>query len=398
VVELEFTEIDPPRDVLATKAEIRALRRARHGLHLEELSDDQVRLGPRQGFAGSVLLPTGRRVVVSPKARVGNMPDLLTLAYRTMAPPVNAGSAAVEDATPTEWLLLQLADEVNELLGRGLRRGYVERRERLPFVRGRARPPLNPAELPFHDCQYADFTADTTENQLLRGVLELLAPAARNRAVRRRLADAIAFFGEVTPVRPTVHTFDRVRLTRLNQHYAPSLRLARLALQGAGVVDAANTNTAPAYFVEMWRVWQAAVANALRDAGLARVLEQPEYADRFVQLRGLPWLNVTIKPDIVIGSRTRPRLAIDLKWAPALKLRHGKKRLVNDDLYQLATYCSALGCDGMLVYPLMEDPVDSTYEFNGRRLTIKTVDLGVPALATLRVLATQVADRVSDHS
>src|SRR3546814_12766476 len=80
---------------------------------------------------------------------------------------------------PTDWLLVQLAGEVHELLGRGLRRGYVERRERLPFVRGRTRPILNPAQLPFLDCEYTDFIADTPENQLLRGVPELLAPGVQ---------------------------------------------------------------------------------------------------------------------------------------------------------------------------------------------------------------------------
>jgi len=100
-----------------------------------------------------------------------------------MSPPAVAGSAAVEDATPADWLLLQLAGEVNALLSRGLRRDYVETRETLPFVRGRARPPLGPARLPLLDCEYADFTADTPENRLLRGVLELVAPAARNRHV-----------------------------------------------------------------------------------------------------------------------------------------------------------------------------------------------------------------------
>ena len=147
--ELSFTETDSAREVSVTSAELRALRRARHGLAVEEIEEGRARVGPRQGFAGTVLLPTGRRVVVQPKAPIASIPELLALAYRTLAPPASAGSAAVEEATPTDWLLLQLAGEVRELLARGLRRGYVEQRELLSYVRGRMRPPLNPSRLPF---------------------------------------------------------------------------------------------------------------------------------------------------------------------------------------------------------------------------------------------------------
>ncbi|WP_454778709.1 McrC family protein [Georgenia muralis] len=399
MAEIHLTETDPAREETVTVSELRALRRARHGLVIDELGDDghggaRVRLGPKIGYAGSVTLPGGRRITVHPKAEVNSLPELLTLAYRTLAPPARAGTANVESATPTEWLLVQLAGEVHDLLGRGLRRGYVERRERLPFVRGRTRPVLNPAQLPFLDCEYADFIADTPENQLLRGVLELLAPAVQNRAVRRAYDDALSYLGDVTPIRPSLAHFDRVQLNRLNQHYRPSLRLARLALEGAGVVDSAGTFTAPAYFVLMWQIWENAAAAALRDAGVADLIEKPRYANAFVHRHGWPNLPVTIEPDLVIGRRREPRLVIDLKWAPVLmKDRHGGRRLRNPHLYQLASYTTALDCDGILLYPLMDDALDTTYLFNRHRITIRTVDLNQPALAGLRQAAEDIAAR-----
>jgi 5-methylcytosine-specific restriction enzyme subunit McrC len=366
------------------------LRRARHGLLVEELPDSRARVGPRLGYAGTVLLPSGLRIVVRPKAAIHNLSELLALGFRTMAPPAVSGQAIVEEASPVEWLLLQLADEVHELLRRGLRRGYVERREFLSYLRGRARPALNPVRLPMTDCEYVDFTADTRENQLLRSVLELFAPAARNRHVRRRMTDALAAFGEVSLVRPSLRALEQVTINRLNKHYGPSLRLARLALEGSGVVDAAGADVAPAYFVPLWRVWETAVAAAMRDAGVVQVQEQPEYGDRFLQQAGAP-ITVTLKPDIVLGPRLNPRLIVDLKWAPAFELRHGKQRLRNAHLYQMATYCSALSCDGLLMYPNMGDDLDSEYEFNSRRIALKTVDLAQPALAALREVCASIA-------
>ena len=288
--------------------------------------------------------------------------------------------------------MVQLACEVHELLGRGLRRGYVERRERLPFVRGRTRPILNPARLPFLDCEYTDFITDTPENQLLRGVLDLLAPGIQNRTVRRQYDDALSYLGDVSLIRPSIRDFDRVRLNRLNQHYQPSLRLARLALEGAGVVDSAGSITAPAYFVLMWQIWENAAAAAIRDAGVRDLLEKPRYGSFFLHQHGQPNPTVTIEPDLVIGRRQSPRMVIDLKWGPVLLTdRQGRRRLRNPHLYQIATYSTALDCDGLLLYPLMEDEVDTEYLFNGRRICIRTVDLSQPGLSGLRATAEDIA-------
>jgi 5-methylcytosine-specific restriction enzyme subunit McrC len=153
-MDISFSETDPTREEVVTPLELRALRRARHGLIVDELSDEgeggvRLRLGPKPGYAGSVTLPGGRRIIVHTKAKVQSLPEVLALAYRTLAPPPRIGRTHMDSATPTEWLLVQLAAEVQELLGRGLRRGYIERRASLPFVRGRTRPILNPTQLPF---------------------------------------------------------------------------------------------------------------------------------------------------------------------------------------------------------------------------------------------------------
>lgn len=400
MVDIHLTETDPAREETFTATEVRALRRARHGLIVDELSEVRagevrVRIGPRTGYVGSVTLPGGRRIVIHPKASIQSLPELLALAYRTLAPPPRSGSTTVDSATPSEWLMVQLAGEVLELLGRGLRRGYVERRERLPFVRGRTRPILNPAQLPFLDCEYSDFVADTPENRLLRGVLELLAPGVRNRTLRRQYDDALSYFSDVTPTRPSLVHFDRVRFTRLNQHYQPSLRLARLALEGAGVVDSAGSITAPAYFVLMWQVWENAATAALRDAGVTTLTAKPRYGTAFIHHHGFPAAPVTVEPDLIIGSRDHPRMVIDLKWGPALVPdRFGRRRLRNAHLYQIATYATALGCDGLLLYPLMADAIDTTYTFNDRQIALRTVDLRDPGLRGLRSVAQEIAGSV----
>ncbi len=395
-MDIIFSETDQIREEVVTPLELRALRRARHGLIVDELPHEdkreiRLRLGPKSGYVGSVTLPGGRRIVVHPKAKVQSLPEMLALAYRSIATPPRVGRTHMSSATPTEWLLVQLAAEIHNLLARGLRRGYMERRESLPFVRGRSRPVLNPAQLPFLDCEYTDFLADTLENRLLRGVLEFLAPAVKNRSVRRAYDDALGYLGDVSPIRPSLAHFDAVSLTRLNQHYKPSLRLARLALEGSGIVDSAGDHATAAFFVRMWSVWENAAASALRDAGVTNLLEKPRYSNVFVQDGGFPSRSVTVEPDLVIGHRLRPTLVVDLKWTPVLIKRHGSFQLNNSHLYQVAAYTSGLGCDGILLYPLMDQEVHSSYKLGGRRITVRTVDLSQPGLTGLHQAAADIA-------
>jgi hypothetical protein len=49
----------------------------------------------------------------------------------------------------------------------------------------------------------------------------------------------------------------------------------------------------------------------------------------------------------------------------------------------------------MLLYPRMDVHVESDYEFNGRMIMIRTVDLNSAGLASLRGIAHHVAARTS---
>jgi 5-methylcytosine-specific restriction enzyme subunit McrC len=394
---LHFSETDSPLQATFSNDDLRALLRIRTGLSVSDQGEGRVRLGPIPGFAGSVALPSGRRIVISPKAGARRLPDLLALAYATLAPPVPVGITSVADTPPSDWLFMQLAAEVEQLIARGLQRGYVERRDELPYARGRLHPPLNPARLPFLECTFAEFSLDTPENRLLRGALEYLTPGASNATVRRKMRDALSHFQSVPFTPPSLLAFSGIVVNRLNKHYLPSLRLAELALQGAGVTDAAASSTAPAYLLRMWRIWELAVAQALRHVDdTLQLSEQPVFTGAFKQVDGDPRLSVSIVPDILVGRRASSRHVIDVKWRSATVVRHGGRRLRNDHLYQMATYCKALGCDGTLMYPLMDDyAIRSAYTFGEHKISVRTVDLEAESLADLQVAAEEIAARVT---
>jgi 5-methylcytosine-specific restriction endonuclease McrBC regulatory subunit McrC len=169
------------------------------------------------------------------------------------------------------------------------------------------------------------------------------------------------------------------------------LRFCRLFLEGSGLSENAGEATTSAFFMPMWRVFERGVGAALRRAGLT-IHTGPEYGDRFDHVAGTPERAIILKPDIVAGVRSSPDFVIDTKWSRPTVLRHGVSRFKNDHVYQLATYCTALGCDGMLVYPRFDEDIDVTYRFGGRSITLRTVDLTELDLAALETLAASVKD------
>lgn len=386
-------EWGPAQVVQVSQAEARVLARLTGGLDIQWVGGDTARVGPKAGYVGQASVSPGLQVVVRPKVPVTSLLDLMALAYRAARLPRTVGEAALARSDPVEWLALLLVTEIERLLEQGLRRGYVEVTEGLPYVRGRIafealhRTLSRPVE---RTCEFADYLADTPENRLLRGSLEFLFASRLHPEVKLRIATALRAFGDVALTRVSLSSFDEIRMSRLNRYYEPSLRLCRLLLEGAGVKAELGDVVAPAFFVPMEEVFERAVVNALRDEMGALAHHGPVFPDRFRRILGSPPLSVSFKPDILLGSRDRPFLVLDTKYRNPVGRHRDRPSFSNRDIYQMVTYCTALRCPGMLVYPKVFEDVDVTYDVAGVRVTLRTVDLAAAGNEGLRGFAGEI--------
>ena len=107
--------------------------------------------------------------------------------------------------------------------------------ERSPALRGRLRIADQIARtlpLPL-ELTYDDYTVDVAENRMLRGAAELLLRFPRvPKPPAMRLLRVRATLEEVTPARGPTRAPE---ITRLNERYAPALRLAELILSSASI-------------------------------------------------------------------------------------------------------------------------------------------------------------------
>lgn len=251
-------------------------------------------------------------------------------------------------------------------LARGLLRGYRRIDTRASVMRGRLRASDQfrhrfGAVLPL-EIRHDDHTADVVENRILRTAAHRLSripglPTVTRSGLRRITADlgGVAFLPAGSRVPGTI-------VTRLNRHYQPVLRLARLALAGVGIDHGAGEVAASGFLFDLDRIFELWLSAVLREslAPFGGVLHD-QYATYLDAER-----TVAIRPDLVWEKNGHPAAVVDAKY---------KRANDNRDLYQMLAYCTALGLsEGHLVYAAGVER-SHTLHHAGTRIHIWTVDL-----------------------
>jgi len=185
---------------------------------------------------------------------------------------------------------------------------------------------------------------------------------------------------------------DRVAFTRLNRHYEPALRLARLLFENLALHDQRGRTRASAFLVDMNKLFERFVTERLRRALRGRLEVRSEPPVYLAEGR-----NVLMKPDLEFRRNGRAVFVADTKY----KLT-GDAAARSADYYQMLAYTTALDVPaGLLIYCLDEGGIPEstvTVRHSGKQLHTKALDLsGAPGAvnAELDALADWIAERSS---
>jgi 5-methylcytosine-specific restriction enzyme subunit McrC len=289
------------------------------------------------------------------------------------------------------------ARTVETTLARGVLRSYRERQERLVMLRGRldiaGQVRRAGVEIPAA-CRYDDYTADVSENRYLKSAVRRALRVTRVAPEdRRRLLQHLAALEEVADVAVHPDDLDRIAFTRLNTHYEPALRLARLLLANLTLMDQRGATTASSFLVDMNDLYERFVTERLRRALRGRLEVHQQQTVQLVEGRSG---RVPMRPDLLFRRRAADVYVGDIKY----KLTADAMAL-NADYYQLLAYVTALDLpEGVLVYCLAEggQPARAvTVRHAGRVLHTRAVDLTGPAeavTAEINALADWIVMRV----
>ena len=346
-----------------------------------------------QHYVGSLEVD-GLRLLIRPKIRPENLFLLLEVGLQAKDWRQEAYDyASTHDLLPS--VIAFFTRTVETTLARGLLRSYREVREPLVALRGRldlaAQFTRSGIASPVA-CRYDDFTADIAENRYLRTALRRALQVPRVApADRRRLMQQLVALEDVADVGSQPEDIDHINFTRLNSHYEPALRLARLILANLTLVDQRGSTTASSFLLDMNRLFERFVTERLRRALQGRLdvrAEPPVFLGEQRQ--------VFMKPDLTFVCRTATVYVGDIKY----KITHdaGAK---NGDYYQLLAYTTALDLpEGVLIYCMAEGGAPEravTVRHAGKLLHTRAIDLSGPP-ARVGVAMAELAEWIVERA
>ena len=328
----------------------------------------------------------GLQVLVRPKIPLRNLFLLLEVGLRDR----DWHDEAVRYETTLDLLpalVSFFARTTETTLARGLFHSYREQRDRLVAMRGRvdiARQLAQPGlVIPMH-CKFTDFTADLIENSYLKAAVSRSLRVAGVQPIdRRRLMQHLVTLEDVGDARHHHSDSDHVVFTRLNEHYKPALRLARLVLANLTLQDAVGTTQASSFMLDMNDLFERFATERLRRALRGRLEVRDQHRDRLDEDR-----RVAIRPDLLFSSQGTAKFVADIKYKLTDDAAGGRTA----DYYQLLAYTTALDLpEGVLIYclnaNLADDPDDngSITGRPGRYATDRSASPGAAAASSVRV-------------
>ncbi len=338
------------------------------------------------------------RILIRPKIELENVFLMLAVGLRSSDwRRETFGYETTGDLLPA--VVAFFARSAEQTLARGVYRSYQQRRERLTTVRGRIDLPAQfvqaGAVYPV-GCRFNEFTPDVIENRYLKaGIRRALRVPEVSARVRQRLRRLLAALEEVSDVSVRPGELDDISFTRLQNHYEPTMRLARLLMENRTLQDETGDADASSFVINMNWLFEKYVTESLKRALHSRLEVEAQHPAHLGLGRQVP-----ICPDLVFRQGGENVFVGDLKY----KILGEGKSVSSDDLYQLLAYTTALDLpEGMLIYcrdPKRQDLQlgSITVRHAGKVLHAWGVDMSGSASAVeaeMEELANWITDRAS---
>lgn len=284
-----------------------------------------------------------------------------------------------------------LIDRCHALLRRGLDRGYQSTIEETKAPRGRLLLNQIAAKQTLRRgiavCETDELTCDVLHNRILLTTLLKLASCGNVKpSLRHELRLTAIRIRDVTPVRLSADIFHRVQLSRNTSQYGLLMKVCEFVFwsqmpdqQGAGsrFQDILEDETRmSAVFEEFLRGFYR--SELLGCSVGSEVMPWSASSADKSDLLVLP----AMQTDITIRTPTDTTIVDAKYYREALGGGRYEPRLRSAHLYQLATYLAHAQkrepnrmIRGLLIYPLVQRPLNLRYEILGFPVVVATIDL-----------------------
>lgn len=333
------------------------------------------------------------------KIPIANVYYLLCYAWKHAEEADVVDVAELGELEQTQDLLGKiLAEGTFRLLRRGLDRGYKEKEEDLAGIRGK----LIPSEMAKRAlrargraaCRFEELTHDVQHNRILRSTLgTLLRTPGLAKEVRAEVGLAYRKLEGITEIRVDRRAFRQVQLDRNRRLYRFLISICELVHQCV-LVDESDGETQFRDFrrdkATLWKLFEDFVTEFYRieqntfsvNKGGRRIPWHDAWAQRDDDLRKIP----IMEADVLLDCPGR-RIVLDTKfYKDAFGGGKVGGKLHSGNLYQLLAYLRNREAaqppgpkhDGILLYPVVREPIHIDVRLDGFRIQARGIDLGKP--------------------
>jgi len=326
------------------------------------------RLFQVQSYVGVLQTPCGTQIEILPKISdatpEGNESSrkvlLRMLRYLKGAKFKLGGDANLTKAPMhlLELFMTYFLKEVNTLVKRGIRLGYVTREENQAFLKGKLlinqQICVNAVQQQRFFCAYDEYEPNRPENRLIHSALQKVSRLSRNANNQRLCRELMFVFADVPVSKHVRQDFSKCKVNRAMTHYQHPLEWCRLILKEESTVSSAGSTQTISILFPMEKIFEDYVAAMLRKSlGEDGYCVQTQESRKYLCVSPRKF---QMKPDIVIRKGDECWVA-DTKWKMIDK-REAKHGVSQSDMYQLYAYGKKYkedNCQGLfLIYPKHE--------------------------------------------
>ena len=288
-----------------------------------------------------------------------------------------------------------LTNGCNLLFKRGLDGGYQEIQSEIPGIKGKIDFKSSLNKNLFRSgkaiCGFDEYQCNIVQNQIIKGTLKrFLRVSKLDPKLKWEVWKCFWKLNMVEDVDIGSSDFNRVTIHRNNAFYDFLLKICKLVLENT-VLDQRTGKYHLKDFTgnerEMGGLFEVFVRNFYKKhQGEFHVKREDIKWDATPMTLGSDRFLPKMQTDVTLESPDR-KIIIETKfYQDALRSRYDTEKFISSNLYQLYSYLRNIEssqshpinsrCEGILLYPVVNDAIDESYIMGDHVLRVRTVDLG----------------------
>ena len=258
----------------------------------------------------------------------------------------NLASLKTQNLPLLEIFISMFLCELEALVKKGIKSGYVALEENLNFLKGKLNINEQIKRNSIHKERfyvgYSEFLSDIKINRIIKTTLQFLYKKSNSSKNQQKIRELLFIFDEVSECEDYKNFFTNFVINRQIKHYEQTLLWCKIFLLGNSFTPHKGDDLAFALLFDMNALFESYVGNFIKKSFPSTILQHSEK-----HLVEYP-KSFKLRPDIFL----KDKFIADTKW----KIIKLKDDISQADLYQLYAYGKKHPCDGKLhlIYPKIE--------------------------------------------